>query len=74
MENQKNNLRRLVALGRLFDLNSFYSINQTSFGVSLQASFNRDLARHAMGLKFKARIEESGFVFLTRGKYQIVLT
>ena len=70
---QKNNIRRLNAIGKIFDLEKFYSI-MLNTEVQLQGKYDRNIVVKATDNKFKASISVLGYVDLTRGNYKITLT
>lgn len=74
MENQKRNLRRLLAFSKVNDLNDFYSVTFTNTGIVLQGYFKKEVVKRAVSLRFKLRISENGYLEFNRGLYTIVLT
>lgn len=70
---QKNNIRRLNAIGKIFDLEKFYSINLEST-VQLQGEFNQTIVMKATENKFKIGTNMFGYIILARSPYRIVLT
>lgn len=74
MENQKRNLRRLLAFSKVNDLNDFYAVTFTNTGIVLQGYFKKEVAKRAVSLRFKPGISENGYLEFNRGLYTIVLT
>lgn len=74
MENQKRNLRRLLAFSKVNDLNDFYAVTFTNTGIVLQGCFKKEVAKRAVSLRFKPTISENGYLEFNRGLYTIVLT
>jgi hypothetical protein len=75
-QNQKQALRRLVAVSKMIPLEHFYSITITGWGnVTLQGKFNSKVIALALANKFTNKINSSmGYVELDRGKINITLT
>jgi len=70
----KQDLKRLTAILKLFDIEDFYVLTVRSSEVVLQGEFKADIARKAMILKFKQSIEPRGYLNFNRGNYTIILT
>ena len=70
----KENLRRLNRIVKIFGADSFYVVSATEYNVRLQGLFKNKTMLKAAELKFVGKIEESGYLSLTRGKYTMVLT
>lgn len=69
----KNNLRRTIAVLKLFKENAFYSVSFTECDVRLQGKYSSDTVKTALSVRFTGVVDKSGYVLLTRGLYTIVL-
>ena len=70
---QKQNIRRLNAISKIFDLEKFYSITLNGT-VQLQGEFNQTIVMKATENKFKVGANMWGHITLDRPHYHIVLT
>ena len=74
-QNQKQALRRLNAIGKLLDLEKFYSINITRWGnVTLQGDFDKEVVKWAIHNRFVIKVnDDMGYISFRRGKFDITL-
>jgi len=74
-QNQKQALRRLNAIGKLLDLEKFYSINITRWGnVTLQGNFDKEVIKWAIHNRFVIKVnDDMGYISFRRGKFDITL-
>jgi hypothetical protein len=70
----KENYRRLSRIMKIFGWGRFYAITIYDSSIVLQGKFNTTTLKLAISLRFKYRIDSSGYVNLTRGYYNICLT
>ena len=69
----KNNFRRTIAVLKLFKENAFYSITFTEFDIKLQGKYTCETVKIAKAARFNGTVDGTGYVYLTRGLYTIVL-
>jgi hypothetical protein len=72
--NQKQNLRRLRSILKMFDPEDFYVISISCGSIVLQGEFNPKIVINARQHKFTFQITDSGYSEFRRGKYIITLT
>jgi len=74
-QNQKDALRRLIAVSKIIPLDWFFTISITHWGkVNLQGDFNKKIVKLAIEHKFEISANKTlGYVTLTRGNIEINL-
>lgn len=74
-QNQKQALRRLVAIGKMIPLKHFFVASITHWGkVNLQGDFDKKIVKLAMEHKFAISANKTlGYITLTRGNIEINL-
>ena len=72
----KNNMRRLIAVLKLFPETAFYSVEANDYGVKLQGKYKASIIKVARMVKFKNESirKNNGYIEMNRGKIEIVLT
>jgi hypothetical protein len=72
----KDNLKRLVAIGKVIDLSMFYVISIYSDNIKLQCSFSRDMIKTLNRHKFNnfETDAENGWTVCRRNNIEVILT
>ena len=70
----KDNLKRLNAILKVFNMNDFYTINIGAYEIVLQGHFNADIVKSCLKLKFEKNFDLNGYLEFRRHCYRIVMT
>ena len=70
----KRQLRKLTLLSKILPLDKFYVISVYDGKLSMQGEYDNELTKFLKRKKFKATIDDNGYLELSRSDIKIILT